>query len=91
MLYKAKYFKGAGYLIGFAVGAVVAIIFVALTGINALIGAIAGAIAISTGIILEKKFQGNTVEYKSKERNIFIILIFFGLAMLALFYYLTLR
>ena len=52
---KTKFFKGAGYLIGFSIGTVAAVIFVAITGVEALIGAIAAAVTFPVGIVLEEK------------------------------------
>lgn len=55
---KIRLFKGAGYLIGFLTGALFAVLFVAVTGVEALIGAIVAAVSIPLGMGLENKFQG---------------------------------
>ena len=47
---KIKLFNGAGYLIGFLIGTIVAVLFVAISGVEALIGAIAGSVSIPIGI-----------------------------------------
>lgn len=86
---RTKKFKGAGYLIGFVIGSLVAILFVAITGIEALIGAIAGAIAIPLGIALEKKFQGQNAETKPGNKLFFISFLLLGIASLTLFLYLN--
>jgi len=73
-----KFFKGAGYIIGFAIGTITAIVFVAITGIEALIGAIAGAVAVPLGIGLEKRFQGIEYEARSKGSNFLFVFIAVG-------------
>jgi uncharacterized membrane protein len=52
---KTILFKGAGYLIGFAIGTVVAVLFVAISGVEALLGAISASVSIPVGYTLEKK------------------------------------
>ncbi len=82
---KNKFFKGAGYLIGFAIGTAVAVLFAAISGVEALIGAIAAAVSLPVAIGLENKFQGKVPENKSKGKKFLIAPIFLGLAFLALF------
>jgi len=53
----AGIFTGAGYLIGFLIGAVAGILMVKLTGIHGLIGATAEVVAIPAGYMLERQFQ----------------------------------
>jgi hypothetical protein len=80
---KTKLFKGAGYLIGFLIGTVVAVIFVAITGIEALIGPIAASVSLPAGFALEKKFQGKELENKPKEKNSIIAFLVLGIVFLA--------
>ena len=54
---KIKLFKGAGYLIGFFIGSLIAVIFVAISGVEALIGPIVCSVSVPTGMVLEKKFK----------------------------------
>jgi uncharacterized membrane protein len=82
---KTKIFNGAGYLIGFAIGTAVAVLFVAISGVEALIGAIAVSISIPLGIGLEKSFQINEPENKSSGKNYAIASIALGLVFLAVF------
>ena len=79
---KSKFFKGAGYLIGFFIGTAVAIIFVAITGVEALIGAIAGSVSIPIGIGLENKLHGKEREKSPAEKK--FLLVFCGLGILLL-------
>ena len=88
---KTKFFKGAGYLIGFSIGAVVAVLFVAITGVEALIGAIAGAVTIPVGISLEEKFQENEPENRSKGKNLIIAFLFLGIVFLTVALVLTIQ
>ena len=80
---KIKLFKGAGYLIGFLIGTVVAVLFVAISGVEALIGAIAAAVSIPAGIGLEEKFQVKEPENRSKGNNLKIAFLVLGLVFLA--------
>ena len=79
---KSKFLKGAGYLMGFFIGTVVAIIFVAITGVEALIGAIAGTVSIPIGIGLENKFHGKEREKSPAEKK--FLWVFCGLGILLL-------
>ena len=79
---KTRFFKGAGYLMGFFIGTAVAIIFVAITGVEALIGAIAGSVSIPIGIGLENKFHGKEREKSPAEKK--FLLVFCGLGILLL-------
>ena len=86
---KIRYFPGAGYLVGFAIGSVFAIIFVAVTGVEALIGVMACAVSLPVGFSLEKKFQENEPENKSQEKIFAIVSITLGIIFFALFYFLA--
>jgi hypothetical protein len=55
---KTSLFNGAGYLAGFILGTAAAILFVALTGVEALIGAIAASLSIPAGLCFEKMLKG---------------------------------
>ncbi len=86
---KTIFFKGAGYLIGFLIGTVTAVIFVAITGVEALIGAVAGAVAIPASILLEEKLQGKERDSNSKGRSLLIAFLVLGVAFLAMALVLT--
>lgn len=86
---KTIFFKGAGYLIGFFIGTVTAVIFVAITGVEALIGAIAGAVAIPAGIVLEEKLQGKERDSSSKGKSLLIAFLVLGLVFFAIAIVLT--
>ena len=76
-------FKGAGYLAGFILGSAAAIVFVAITGVEALIGAVAASISIPAGIGFEKLFnRGNPADCST--RKLLLAFSFFGIAVLAL-------
>ena len=83
---KTKLFKGAGYITGFLIGTAVAIVFVAITGIEALIGAIAGAVAIPVGIGLEKRFQEKKSEKDLKGQNVLFVIIAAGVIFLVVLF-----
>ena len=80
---KTKLFKGAGYLIGFLIGTVVAVIFVAITGIEALIEAIAASVSLPAGFALEKKIQGKELENRPKDKKFMIAFLVLGIVFLA--------
>ena len=86
---KTIFFRGAGYLIGFFIGTVTAVIFVAITGIEALIGAIAGAVAIPAGIVLEEKLQGKERDSSAKAKSSLIAFIVLGIVFLSVAIILT--
>jgi hypothetical protein len=75
---KTRIYKGAGYIIGFVTGTITAIAFVAITGIEALIGAIAAAVAIPVGMGLEKKFQANEFKARVYGDNLLFVFIAVG-------------
>ena len=77
-------FKGAGYLTGFLIGTIVAVLFVAITGIEALIGAVAALVSIPAGIVLENKFQGKVAENKSKYEQFTVTFLILGIIFLAM-------
>ncbi len=79
---KKNLFKGAGYLIGFLIGTVLAVLFVAITGVEALIGAIAGSVSIPAGIVLEKKIQGKETLSKSKDEQFLIVFLVLGIVLI---------
>lgn len=81
---KTKLSKGAGYLIGFLIGTVVAVLFVAITGIDAFIVAFAAAVSIPAGIVFEKKLQGKEPENKSKEERFTVTFLVLGIVFLAM-------
>jgi hypothetical protein len=85
---KGKMFKGAGYLIGFAAGAVVAVLFVVLTGVEALIGAIAGAVSFPLGMVLEKRFQNSREETDDKGTSVPFTFLLVGILMLGIIFFL---
>jgi len=77
-IYKPGIFKGAGILTGFIIGAVAGVIFVIITGVMGLVGAISGAVALPTGLYLEKKFQKKQSEHYNKVRKIYLLLLILG-------------
>jgi hypothetical protein len=86
---KTRIFKGAGYIIGFAIGSITAILFVAITGIEALIGAIAGAVTIPVGMGLEKKFQEKEYEVRAKGDTLLFIFIAVGTIFLGTIFFIN--
>lgn len=80
---KIKLFKGAGYLIGFFIGSLIAVIFVAISGVEALIGPIVCSVSVPTGMVLENKFQGKAPEKNLKVEIITIAFLMLGFAFLA--------
>jgi len=81
---KIKIFKGAGYLIGFLLGTAIAVLFVAMTGVEALIGAIAAAVSIPAGMVLEQKFQGKDAATKSGTGKFLIAFLALGILVFVL-------
>jgi hypothetical protein len=79
---KTRLFKGAGYLIGFLIGTVVAVSFVAITGMEALIGAMAAAVALPSGAVLEQKIQGKAPGNKRSGRNLSLVFMAIGTALI---------
>jgi hypothetical protein len=88
---KTKIFKGAGYITGFLIGTAIAIVFVALTGIEALIGAVAAAFALPVGMALEKKFQAKKTEKETKEHNLLFVFITVGVILLVVVFLFNLQ
>jgi uncharacterized membrane protein len=80
---KTRFFKGSGYLIGFFIGTAVAIIFVTITGVEALIGARAGIVSIPLGIGLENKFHGKEREKSPAEKKFLLVSCGLGILLLA--------
>ena len=81
---KIKIFKGAGYWAGFFIGTIVAVIFVAITGVEAVIGAIAASISIPAGMVLEQKFQGKDAATKSGTGKFLIAFLALGILVFVL-------
>lgn len=81
---KIKIFKGAGYLIGFLLGTAIAVLFVAVTGVEALIGAIAASVSIPAGMFLEQKLQGKNVAGNSGNGKFLIAFLALGIAFFVL-------
>lgn len=75
---KTRMFKGAGYLIGFLIGTLVAVSFVAITGMEALIGAMAAAVALPSGAVLEQKIQGKAPVNKHYLGNLAMVFLALG-------------
>jgi hypothetical protein len=71
--------KGAGYLIGFVMGASVAVGFVAITGVEALIGAVAASISFPVGLLLEQKIQGKEVEISPAAKILSVVFLLLGI------------
>jgi hypothetical protein len=88
---KTRFFKGAGYLIGFLMGTAAAVLFVAISGVEALIGAIAASVSIPAGIALEEKFQGKGSENRSKGKTLIIAFLVLGFVFLAVTMLLTIQ
>lgn len=86
---KNKLFPGAGYLMGFAMGALTGIVFVAITGVEALIGVISCSVALPAGFLLEKKLVAKDQGYKSSLKNFSIGFLALGIIFFALFYFLV--
>jgi hypothetical protein len=86
---KIKLFKGAGYLIGFLFGTATAVLFVVITGVEALIGAIAASVSIPAGLVLEQKFQRKEAATKSGTGKFIIAFLALGIAffVLAVFFF----
>lgn len=81
---KIKIFKGAGYLIGFLFGTATAVLFVAITGVEALIGAIAASVSIPAGMVLEQKFQRKEAATKSGTGKFLITFLALGIVLFVL-------
>ena len=78
---KTRLFDGAGYLAGFVLGTLAAILFVAITGLEALIGAMAASLSIPAGMGLEKWLKGGNPENNSA-RKLLIIFSISGIILL---------
>jgi hypothetical protein len=77
--YRSRIFKGAGFLIGLALGAVAGISVAILTGIPGLIGAIAASVAIPSGFLIERKFQREQSGQLAKSQKAYLVLLILGL------------
>jgi 4-hydroxybenzoate polyprenyltransferase len=86
---KTGIFQGAGYLIGFLLGAVAGILAVILTGIHGLIGVIAAAVAIPSGLLLERKFQNKAAENGKTGRKGYTLLIIFELILFIICFFMA--
>jgi len=75
---KQRIFKGAGLLLGFVIGSVIGVVVAAITGIMGLIGAVAAAVTIPTGLFLENKFQRKQAEQNTKVPKVYILLNLLG-------------
>ena len=55
--YRRRVFKGAGIILGFLMGSLTGIVFVIITGVTGLIGAVSVSVALPLSLFLEKKFR----------------------------------
>ena len=70
-------------MIGFLIGASLAIIFVAITGVDALIGAIAASVSIPLGFGLENKLHGKEPEKSPAAKKFLLAFCVLGILLLA--------
>jgi hypothetical protein len=73
-----RVFKGAGFILGFIIGAVIGISTVAITGINGIIEDVSASIAIPAGYFLEKKFQKKLPDCDKENRKFYFLLLILG-------------
>ena len=85
---KLKAFKGAGILVGFAIGIAAAVVFFTVTGNIALTGPLTAALGIPLGISFEKKFQGQIGAVSPIVRKTMVILVALGTIVLSAFFFL---
>lgn len=83
-----KIFKGAGILTGLLIGTLAGIIAVLLSGQMGIIGAVAAAVSIPSGLVLEKKFQGAEIERNAKSKGAYIALTLVGVGMFFICFFL---
>ena len=76
--YKPRIFKGAGILIGLLLGSTAGILVASITGVMGLIGAIAGAVALPSGLYLERKFRREEAGNLRKGQRTYLLLFLIG-------------
>ena len=86
---KTGIFQGAGYLIGFLLGTVAGILAVMLTGIHGIIGAVAAAVAVPSGLLLERKFRNEAAENGKAGSKGYTLLLIFGLILFLICFFMA--
>jgi len=86
---KLKAFKGAGILVGFAIGIATAVVIFTITGNIALIGPLTAGLGIPLGISFEKKFQGEMGDVNTNVKKTMVILVALGTIVLSAFFFLA--
>jgi len=77
--HKQNIFKGMGYLIGYSVALVFAMLFYLLS--KTFVIAIATYVSLGTtmGIVFEERFQNKQEQFNSKRTKTFMVLLFLGI------------
>ncbi len=86
---KSKAFKGAGILVGFAIGIAAAVVIFAITGNIALTGPLTAGLGVPLGISFEKKFQGQIGDVNPIVKKTMVILVALGAIVLSAFFFLV--
>lgn len=84
---KTQSFKGAGYLVGSAIGIAAAVVVYVITGNIGITIPVATAMGLPMGIVFENKFQGKDSELNPKAQKTVIVLLGAGVIVLAVLYF----